>query len=76
MLQNKGKSVMEWAIVNELSQLVCWKWYLAMELRTSEKCLALHPVRKEKTKEIHQEIVHISLSHPYKSKKNMLTNII
>lgn len=70
VLQNKGKSVMKWVIVNDLSQLVCWKQYLETELRISEKCPVLHPVHKEKTKEIHQEIVHILLSHPCKSKKN------
>lgn len=40
-----------------------------MELRISEKCLVLHPVHKENTKEIHQEIMHISVIVPCKGKK-------
>lgn len=68
MMQNKGKSVMEWLTVNYLSHWVCWK-YLEMELRISEKCLELHPVRKENTKEIHQVIIHISLSFLQKKER-------
>lgn len=76
MMQNNGKSVMEWLTVNYLTQLVCWKWYLEMELRISEKCLVLHPVHKENTKEIHQEIVHISLTVLCKGKKEKAHKIL